>query len=166
MEPTDDQASEDQVSAAGVSGELKRLKSDTAASVDELREFVGKLRGRSPQEMLGLVAESRLVSGIVVSTIGIAAVLLVFTAIPYWLHLNEPTALEAAGAPAPVDSSEEGLPVQNVQADPVSPAGGSSAQGNDVTKAASAMGIDEAKTASPDSNPLEKKLDNLLDGVD
>ena len=35
----------------------------------------------------------------------------------------------------------------------------------DTAKAVKAMGMDEAKTADPKTNPLEKDFDKLLDGA-
>ena len=42
-------------------GGLKRLVADGSESVAELREFMGSLRGKSVQEVLGAVANSSLI---------------------------------------------------------------------------------------------------------
>ena len=49
--------------AAG-EGQLRRLKSDSAAAAEELRQFVAGVRGKSPREVLGAVTESKLTRGI------------------------------------------------------------------------------------------------------
>ncbi len=152
--------SENEVSSVGIAEEMSRLKSDTTASIDEVREFMGKMQGRSAQEAIGLVAESGLVSGIVQSTIGFAVVLLVFTALPYWFASDDPVPQTAAAKAA-----EQPTAAADTQTAATTDTGASTAT-PDVEKAASAMGIDETKNAKPDENPMEKKLNNLLDGVD
>lgn len=126
-------------------------------SIEDVREFIGSLSTRTCEEAIGLSDRGGLVSGIVQATLGFAAVLIVFTAIPYWIGSNKPAATPAA-APAAADENPVTPPVTASE----------TPQENDVdlSKAADVLGIDETKTASPDENPLDKKLDNLLDGVE
>jgi hypothetical protein len=149
----------------GVGGDLKRLKSEGAASAAELREFLGNMQGRSPQEVLGLVARSGLTRSIVLATILFAIVLAALTVIPYALQepgsdaqnaaaeqpaANEPDAAQPRPAERPEDAAAE--------ADTAAPAG--------TDRAVEAMGIGETRVADPGESPMEHKIDDLLDGID
>jgi hypothetical protein len=83
MNDGDQQA--DQGSASGIGRDLRSARDNGKASLQELREFVGTLKGRRPQEVMGIVAGNSLVKGIEMSAIGFVVVLLVFTAIPFYL---------------------------------------------------------------------------------
>ena len=61
---------ESQQPAAGAMQDYQSLRENTTASVGELREFLGRLKGRSPQEVMGIVAQSSLVRGISIATAG------------------------------------------------------------------------------------------------
>lgn len=156
--------------SGGIGGDVRRLKSDGAATASELQEFFGRMRGRSPQEVLGMVAKSGLTRSIVVATLGFAVLLVACTVIPYYLD-HRPA---AAGAGAP-DSAADGPdatrsdPANDAPGGTETPAGGddTSAPGvPDGEKAVEALGIGQTKTADPDKNPLEGKLDDLLDKID
>ena len=87
----------------GMFKDVKRLRSDGTASVEELRAFLGELKGRSPQEMLGIMAESGLFRGMVSATIATVALLFVFTIGP-WAYgelAGEPEQAKTATRPAP-----------------------------------------------------------------
>ena len=77
------QMREEQDRPTGMFKDVKRLKSDGSASVEELRQILDQLRGKSPQEMLGLVAERGLFRGMITATIGMVAILFVFTVGPW-----------------------------------------------------------------------------------
>ena len=47
-------------SMASTKADLRELKTNSSATVQELQEFLSQLRGKSPQEMLGVVASSQL----------------------------------------------------------------------------------------------------------
>ena len=68
MEKARDHLSENQPRAGGIARDLDRLKSDAGATAAEIREFLGQMRGRSPQEMIGLVAESGLTRSMFLAT--------------------------------------------------------------------------------------------------
>jgi len=61
----------------GIARDLRHLKTHSAASVAELREFLAQTRGRRPQEVLGLVAGSHLMRSVAVATLGAVLVLTV-----------------------------------------------------------------------------------------
>ncbi|HTN76555.1 MAG TPA: hypothetical protein VL096_14950 [Pirellulaceae bacterium] len=144
---------------SGTLGKLQRLKHDGAYSVAELREFIANMRGRSPQEVLGLVSSSQLIRATVLATFGCIVLMAIFTVIPYAL----------SGAPKVVKSNEPVTPAEAKPAEPVTPVatGVTSPMPDnepDATKAAKALNLDEVKSSDPAVNPLDKDLDKLLDG--
>lgn len=145
-------------------GEFRNLKDNGSASLVELKEFLSTLRGRSPQEVIGIVKTSLLIQSLVFATVGTVAFLFVFTVAPYMIwgpqvaqKPKKPTATAAAqpaAAPAPAaDAAKAQVKTEGAPA------------GVDAAKAAKAMGMDEAKAADLKTNPLDKDTDKLLDGL-
>ncbi|WP_425616618.1 hypothetical protein NA78x_000267 [Anatilimnocola sp. NA78] len=134
--------------------DLNNLKNNGTASLGELKEFLSRLQGRSPQEVVGLVSTSMLVQSMIISTVGTLAVLAIFTIGPYMVY-GAPQPKKAAAVPAPVAPTAPTAAEQAKTEEPV----------DNNTKAVKALGIDETKDADPQANPLENKLDNLLDNV-
>ena len=153
----------------GAARDMQNLSENTSASVDELREFVAGLKGRSPQEVLGIVTQNSLFQGVVQATVGCVVVLAVLTVGPWMLADEKPAGAEdleiiAASTSADAASAEEAAPAETeVAAADVA----GSADTADPASAAAAMGIDEVKDADAESNPLDtdSKLDSLLDGL-
>ena len=54
---------------ASTKADLRELKTNSNATVQELQEFLRQLRGKSPQEMLGVVASSQLFRATILSII-------------------------------------------------------------------------------------------------
>ena len=167
-----DHLSESAPKAGGVARDLGRLRSDGAATVAELREFLGRMRGRSAQEMLGLVAESGLTRSMLLATFLFALLLAVLTVVPYALRdrradASAPVAEEKAAEVE--DSARAGeaetaeQPAKPAAAAPVADAEDT---GIDPERAVDVMGIGETRVADPDENPLEDKVDKLLDGIE
>ncbi len=152
----------------GIARDFRRLKADGGATADELRDFIRCMRGKSPQQMLGILAQSGLVKSILVSAAGFVVVLSALTVVPYLL---KPDAAAAANSPsASKQEQNRSTPPQPAETQAANPdsSAATNAQGPqspDAKAAAAALGIDETKQAPPDKNPLEKDLDNLLDGV-
>ena len=139
---------------ASTRADLRELKYNSSATVRELREFLRELKGRSPQEMLGLVSASSLFRSIVLSTALVAGGILLFTVIPYFFLENEtqPPAEEASAdttpaAPEPTDQppAETTASAPAEPADPLSP-----------------LGVGQELSAPPNENPLENKGDDFL----
>jgi hypothetical protein len=153
---------------SGVAGDIQRLKTSTAETSEELREFLASLRGRSPQEVMGVVAQSNLVNSILLATVISVALLLLLTAIPYALKDSTAREPDAAvtetqeRAPATAASASAGQPDE---AETAAVPDQQPAARPDAARAAEAMGIGEA--ADPDAAPeeLDGKLDKLLDGL-
>jgi len=132
---------------------------ENSESFDDVRKFIGSLSSRSCEEAIGLSNQGGLVAGIVQATVGFAVVLIAFTAIPYWMGSHKP-------APTAKPEAATAAAAENPVTPPVT-AGETDGEGDvDLSKAANVMGIDETKSAAPNENPLDKKLDNLLDGVE
>ena len=75
---------------ASTRADLRELQRQLAAPPSqELQAFLRELKGKSPQEMLGVVAASHLVRSLVLSTVLVAGAILLFTAIPYFLAERE-----------------------------------------------------------------------------
>ena len=158
---------EEPTKPSGVAGDISRLKADSAAAVEELREFIGQIHAKSPQEILGAVAQSSLTRGIATSALGVVLLLAAFTIGPFLMN-RQP----ADAGPTETLTPEAAVQPQSDQTQPnnTEPETDAATVANpdkaDLEKATSAMGIGEIKTADPDENPLDKKLDSLLDGVD
>jgi hypothetical protein len=141
----------------GLVGDLKRAKREGGASLAELREFVAGMRGRSPQEVLGMVSASALIQATVQATLGCIVLIALWTGASYMAKQNEP---KKGAKPTAVKTEEK-------PATPVAPAVAEAKPANkepDPAAAAKALNIDEVKTADPNVNPLDKDLDKLLDG--
>lgn len=153
----------------GISSDLKNLKTHGTATAAELREFLAKTHGRSPQEVLGLVAESGLVKATIQCVIGCVLLMIATSAIPYAWNKAYPPDKATAAKPRPAAAKDkESTPVTDTQnaATVDSPsADKSKSPATDVDKAAKAMGIGDTKAADPKKNPLDKDLDKLLDDV-
>ena len=80
------QITDSETPPGGIGRDLRRIKTESRASLAELREFVGRMQGKSPQEMLGVLAQSRLAVNILVSTVGCAVLMFACSIIPYWLN--------------------------------------------------------------------------------
>jgi len=155
--------------------DLKQLKTHGAASVAELREFLAQTRGRSPQEVLGMLAGSHLLRSIGVATVGALVMMVVGTIVPWWMGNppagTKPGAATKPPALAPAEAKKAEIPpVERPAASP--PAASNTAAAElqptpaDAAKAVKVMGLGETKLSDPKKNPLEKSLDNLLDKLE
>ena len=146
---------------AGIVGDIHRLKTNGAATVAEIREFLATTRGKSPQEVMGMVAGSNLIWSTLIASAATAVFMFVFTAGPYAVGKMFPApqvAPPVAAAPAPAKVEEPKTPDAALAEKPKST----------KDQAIRAMEMDEAKAADPKKNPLEnnKELDSLLDKLD
>jgi len=161
--------------AGGMTDGLKNTKKDSTASAAELKDFVQKMRGKSPKEVMGEVAESSLVQGLIVSTISFTIIVAIFTVGPYFLYgAAEQNQASADDTPAATDTNDgkntadATKPTQTdpVQGNQVATQNPDIPSGSDVKQASKNLGIDQTKTADPNTNPLDKNLDTLLDGLE
>jgi hypothetical protein len=160
-----DHVTETDSARPSVGGELRQLKTNGAATAGELREFIGSLKGKSPQEVLGAVAQSGLTRGIVLATIGFVVVLVTCSVVPYGYNKIWPSVTAAPTKSSDDDQPTESNPDAENSEQPVASTDENPAGAGDLTDT---LGIGETKTSDPKANPLESKsnLDNLLDGID
>lgn len=153
----------------GILGDVRNVKHNGAASLGELREFIGSLKGRKPQEIMGEVTSNGLVQGVAMSTTGFLVILLVFTTIPYLMTDKEPV-VQKEEAPA-TSSSNDQAGKKNSEDKQANDATGSNPTEANVSaeqtgkSALNKMGISETLEADPDKNPLNDKFEELLEGV-
>lgn len=136
---------------ASLSRDFKNLKRNSSNTAGELREFMREMRGKSPREMLGAVAQSTLVQSTVVSAVAIFILLMVLTAVPYAMGDKETE--QAADANEPTKEAGP-QPKSNPTAAPVAPA---------KKKAEEVLGVGGEKKGKPtEVNPFENKKGGLL----
>ena len=82
---------------ASTRSELRNLRHNSQATVEELKTFLRQLKGKSPQEMLGMVAGNQLFRATVQSFVLILIIIAVGTVVPY---LRREAPAETAGEPA------------------------------------------------------------------
>lgn len=144
-------------------GGLKRTRVEAAATAAELRAFIASMKGRSPQEMLGAVAQSSLVRATIEMSVWTLVLITVFTLGPYLLKSKSPKDTTSNQAQKAV-AEKAAKPAAKADREP-SKTEPSQPETPDLQRAAKAMGLDETKTADPKTNPREKDLDSLLDSV-
>lgn len=141
----------------GVVKDVQRLRQNGSASVAEIREFLSRMKGRSPEEVLGIVTSSGLVKGIMLSTIAFIGVIALFTFVPYAISgPPRPKEKPKPVAQAPAKTSEPTAAKTTAHVAAKSPAN----TGPDTKNIGKALGIDEVKGTDPKDAP---DLDNLLD---
>jgi hypothetical protein len=141
--------------------EFRNLKENGSASAAELAEFMAQLRGKRPQEVLGLVAQSGLTRGMASATVAVLVVLAVFTVLPYaWGKISPEKAKVAVEKPAEkaevVKPPAAATPKAAPKEEAVAPAKPSQAE------IMQKLGVGEAKKSDPLINPLENRTDDLL----
>lgn len=138
--------------------DLQNVKSNGSASLGELREFLNKLHGKSPQEVIGIVSASMMVQSMLIATAATILIMLVFTVWPYLTEGPHGKPVAKKPAAPPPSAAAEATPAAPVAATVNQP---------DAAAADKALGSDEAKPADPGSNPLDRPdLDKLLDKVE
>ena len=147
--------------------DIKQLGKNSKAVVGELREFLASLKGKSPKEMMGAVAESSLARSLLISTVVMTVLVFSFSAIPYYFKQKE----ESAQA-AQKERESSGEQAEDKSAASTAEQGGASGEGEEASEAsktpeqktADVLGVGEV--ADPNANPLDSGGDDLLDGLD
>lgn len=165
MDSTKEYLEQQQTRPGGVAGDLQRLKTEGGASAAELREFLSHLKGRSTQEVLGVVAESDLFRSILTATAGCFVLLVVLTVVPYALKSRSASVSEKPAAAVAEPTGEAQGTTTETAAGTSEQAAAASLE-PDLERAAEVMGIGGTAEADPNSNPLDSKLDKLLDGIE
>ena len=92
---------------ASAKADLRELKANSSATVQELQLFLRELKGKSPPEMLGVVASSQLIRAIVLSVILVIVAIFALTAIPYFFGNKESPGPEQPIVTNPVTPAAE-----------------------------------------------------------
>ena len=134
---------ESRTSMASAKADLRELKSNSSATVQELQLFLRELKGKSPPEMLGIVASSQLIRAIVLSVILVIVAIFALTAIPHFFGNKESPDPEQPivtnpATPAAEPKQANPNPKQIKPAEPLAP-----------------LGVNEKKNAPANVNPLE-----------
>ncbi len=158
----EDQQHEQSQRNRGILGDVQSVRHNGVASLTELREFIGSLKGRKPQEVMGDVASNGLVQGILLSTVGFVVILLVFTVIPYFMADEEPVAQKEDNSTVITASEENPQQQEETQETDQQTPTAEEGTGDAVLDN---LGIGETKDANPDENPLGDKFNDLLEGV-
>jgi hypothetical protein len=147
----------------GIVRDMRRIRAGSAMTAAELREFIRQFKGKSPQEVLGTVAQSGLSRAVGLATIGCVALVAVFTILPYaWGKVlpveSKPERKPTAAPAAPAAAASEPRPAASPQTATAAPSPAVNA-GQDLLEK---LGEGDAKTSDPRSNPLEDSADDLL----
>lgn len=135
---------------ASTAADLRELKGNSSATVQELQEFLRELKGKSPQDMLGVVSASHLARSLVLSSSLVIGSILLFTAIPFFFGGEKPPPAtpppQAMAVPvAPPTPLPPATPPADPKPDPLSK-----------------LGVGDELAAPPNKNPLENKGDDFL----
>ena len=145
--------------------DMERLGKNGQAVVGELREFLANLKGKSPKEMMGAVAESHLGKSLVSATVFMAVLLFILSVVPFYLKQNqEAEKLARDETPSAGASSTE--QEKESEYEPEAGEAGEKPLTTPEQSTADALGIGEQKVADPKSNPLDSSGEDLLDGLD
>lgn len=146
--------------------DFEKLGKNSKAVVGELKEFLASLKGKSPKEMMGAVAESSLAQSLVSSTLIIFALVFAMSAIPYFLKDSDSGISAKLKSDKGEEVSSEAMPVTSASENSSSDdeAGESESTKTPEQKTADILGVGEV--ADPKANPLDSVSDDLLDGLD
>ena len=138
---------------ASLPRDLKNLKGNSSATVDELRDFMKQMRGKSPADMLGAIAQSTLVRSLIVSTVSIVALLFTLTAASYFFSDEQDSKVPEKSAGQKVAESGEKKDSPKTPEKPVSVP---------VVNTPEVLGVGGEKTGKPkEVNPFENDNDPL-----
>jgi hypothetical protein len=159
MEKTREQAEPQLTPGKGLKGDVERLKVNSTATAEELRAFVAGLKGRSPQEVLGIVSETGLFRGVAQATVGCIVLVAALTVLPWAFAEEQPEKAAETAATATAEPAASGAET------PAATGTETAATPGQVDPAAAirAMGEDEVKPANAAVDPLDNSLNNLLE---
>lgn len=130
---------------ASMSRDFKNIKRNSASTADELRGFMREMRGKSPAEMLGAIAQSTLIRSLVIATASLAVLMLVLTVVPF-LMAEKPDS-KVVGPANPDSPAETELNPAKVKPE---------------IKPLDVLGVVQEKKGKPkEVNPFENKEDPL-----
>lgn len=154
--------------------DVRNLQQNSGAVASELRDFLAKMEGKSPKEVLGAIATSGLGKSFAMATFLFVLLTAVLTVAPYSWGLMFPDNDEVAQQTEEATPTEKAEPA-DVETPPEAPtstpetaseaevAGVNLNNGEEIVDK---LGVGEIKQAPPNVNPLESATDDLLDGLD
>lgn len=143
--------------------DIQRLRQNTAAVAGELKEFLGRMKGRSAAERLGIIASSNLVRSTLAAMVVFAILIGALTAGPFfWKKMKkDDVAGPEVAATEPGEENPNGEPAEEPAEDPNVKTGQPGEVSLDPDEINNALGT--GGTATPPKNPLESSGDDLLD---
>jgi len=135
--------------------DVKNLKANTSSTAAEVRAFLTEMQGKSPREMLGVIAQSNLMSSLLHSTAIIFILLAGFTGLAFALEEEQPKPV----AEETPKSNKESESNNNEEQESTKDDNGTSEE-----NAAQKMGVDQIKKGQPNEvNPFgDKPGDDIL----
>jgi hypothetical protein len=147
--PENSNAPSTRTSLASTKADFRELKTNSNATLQELQEFLRQLKGKSPQEMLGVVSTSQLFRATILSTILVTAAIFGLTAFSYYFDEEPAPTTEPVVAVPAEPIPEPAVPSPKVTTpdapDPIDP-----------------LGVNDQLPAPPNKNPLEEKGEDFL----
>jgi hypothetical protein len=154
MKGPSEKSTAERSSLASTKADLRELKTNSSATVQELQQFLRELRGKSPQEMLGVVASSQLMRATILAFVLVTAVIFVLTAFPYFFG-DEPAA-------APEPESRPAVSATPVPVTPINEPQSRTQETQETPGPLAPFGVNEKLPAAPNENPLEDKGEDFL----
>ena len=156
----------------GIGRDVQQVREGSTASAAELREFLQQMKGKAPQEVLGMIAQSSLVQSTVIATLGCVVVLFAGSAIPWaWAKASPAPAAPAVAkedpakpaAPAAAIASQPSTGAPPGETGPTEPTATSSKPKKSDDDLLERLGVGETKDADANVNPLDRGDDLLKD---
>ena len=165
MSEHDDHSGASTAPMSSVTRDLQHVRANSASTAKELRTFLSEMKGRSPKDMLGMVAQSNLFKSLISAAVLMAVLILALTIVPYALNqfgagvdvAEEVAAAEAPESPAetsPPDSETAKTPEPAIPVEPTAPTTNQRLEDQ--------LGIGESRDAPAEVNPLEGAADDLF----
>lgn len=148
----------------GVRGQVSRLRVHSGATAAEIREFIGQLRGRSPHEVIGALAQSNLLRATGLAAAWTVGLLLVFTILPA-LFAKPKTVETPTPVAATTPAADKSKPAAVDTKDSAAATGDTKTKTPSKTDVADKLGIGETKTLDPKKNPLDGTGDDLFKDI-
>ena len=146
--------------------DIRNMRRNISATAGEVREFMGKLRGKSPREVLGIIASSSLIRSMVTAAIAVGILLVTFTIIPYgWSKITGSETEETTSTESENEGEPEGGGAQASNGGDENPEQPGSGTDDPPPSAPEVLGVGEEKKAPTNINPLDGSADGLFDDV-
>lgn len=148
--------------------DIRKLRTNSAATASELLGWLSKMRGKSPQEVLGTVATSSLFKSLITATLLMAVLILGWTAIAwgYDQFIKEAEQEAVANETNNNNTTQQPEPQATKNVENPDKAAMPELDLSKKQKIADDLGIGETKEAPKNSNPLDDTNDDLLKGLE